>query len=142
MAADDFQFSTVGLQYERQKLSALVFDPLQEIKDFVARNLRSEEVALIVECLRNAIRSDTLRTVTDGEALIAVLNLYYGKDNLRVLQRLLKKINCYDLLQILNDWNVRKNPVNPRVFRGTSSKIFRVCLHMTCKHNLSSGLIL
>ena len=144
MAADDFQISVEGLHYERQKLSALVFDPLQEIKDFVARNLRSDEVDDIVECLRNVIRSDTLRTVTDGEALIAVLNLYYGKDNLRVLQRLLKKINCYDLLQILNDWNASNNPVSTRVFRGTSSNIvFRVCLHMTwIKRYLSSGLIL
>ena len=124
MAADDFQVIIESLYYERQRLSALVFEPLQEIKDFIARNLRSDEVAGIVGFLGNAIRSDTLRNVTDGEALIAVLNLYYGKDNLRVLQRLLKKINCHDLLEILNDWEVRKNPVDPRVFRGTSSNPF------------------
>lgn len=121
MAADDFQISIENLHYERERLTSLVFEPLQEIKDFVARNLRSEEIARMVGFLRNVIRSDTLRTVTDGEALIAVLNLYYGKDNLRVLQRLLNKINCHDLLEILNDWDGRNNPVDTRVFRGTSS---------------------
>ena len=124
MAADDFQISIENLHYERERLTSLVFEPLQEIKDFVARNLRSEEIARMVGFLRNVIRSDTLRTVTDGEALIAVLNLYYGKDNLRVLQRLLNKINCHDLLEILNDWNGRNNPVDTRVFRGTSSNTF------------------
>lgn len=117
MTAEGVQISVEGLHYERQKLSALVFDPLQEVKDFLARNLRSKEVDRIVECLRYAIRRDTLKTVTDGEALIAVLNLYYGKDNLRVLERLLKKINCYDLLEILNEWNVANNPVETRVLR-------------------------
>lgn len=124
MAADDFQISIENLHYERERLTSLVFEPLQEIKDFVARNLRSEEIARMVGFLRNVIRSDTLRTVTDGEALIAVLNLYYGKDNLRVLQRLLNKINCHDLLEILNDWDGRNNPVDTRVFRGTSSNTF------------------
>lgn len=123
MASDHYQISLEGLHYERRKLSALVLDPLQEIKDFMARNLRSEEVAYIVDCLRNAIRSDILRNVTDGEALIAILDLFYGRDNLRVLQRLLRKINCYDLLEILNEWSVSNNPVNTRVFRGTSSKL-------------------
>lgn len=117
MAAHGFQARTEGLFYERQKLSALVLDPLQKIKDYMARNLRLEEVDLIVGCLGHAIRSDTLKTVTDGEALIAVLNLYYGKDNLRVLERLLKKIDCYDLLEILNEWNVTYNPVEARVLR-------------------------
>lgn len=119
MAAHGFQARTEGLCYERQKLSALVLDPLQKIKDYMARNLRLEEVDLIVGCLGHAIRSDTLKTVTDGEALIAVLNLYYGKDNLRVLERLLKKIDCYDLLEILNEWNVTYNPVEARVLRGS-----------------------
>ena len=120
MATDDFQVSIENLYYERQRLSALVFKPLQEIKDFVAQNLRPDEIARIVGFLGNAIRSDTLRTITDGEALLAVLNLYYGKDNLRVLQRLLRKINCHDLLDILNDWDVTSNPVDTQVFRGTS----------------------
>lgn len=119
MAAHGFQARTEGLFYERQKLSALVLDPLQKIKDYMARNLRLEEVDLIVGCLGHAIRSDTLKTVTDGEALMAVLNLYYGKDNLRVLERLLKKIDCYDLLEILNEWNVTYNPVEARVLRGS-----------------------
>lgn len=117
MATDDFQVSIGNLYYERQRLSALVFKPLQEIKDFVAQNLRPDEIARIVGFLGNAIRSDTLRTITDGEALLAVLNLYYGKDNLRVLQRLLRKINCHDLLDILNDWDVTSNPVDTQVFR-------------------------
>lgn len=120
MATEDFQDILERLYYDRRLLSALVFEPLQEIKDFVARNLRSDEIPRIAGFLGNAIRSDTLRTITDGEALIAVLNLYYGKDNLRVLQRLLRKINCYDLLEILSEWDVRSNPVNSRVFRGMS----------------------
>lgn len=119
MAARGVQARTEDLCYERQKLSALVLDPLQKIKDYMARNLRLEEVDLIVGCLSYAVRSDTLKTVTDGEALIAVLNLYYGKDNLRVLERLLKKIDCYDLLEILNEWNVTNNPVEARVLRGS-----------------------
>ncbi|XP_073244359.1 uncharacterized protein [Porites lutea] len=117
MATEDFQDILERLYYDRRLLSALVFEPLQEIKDFVARNLRSDEIPRIAGLLGNAIRSDTLRTITDGEALIAVLNLYYGKDNLRVLQRLLRKINCHDLLEILSEWDVRSNPVNSRVFR-------------------------
>ena len=134
MATDDFQVSIENLYYERQRLSALVFKPLQEIKDFVAQNLRPDEIARIVGFLGNAIRSDTLRTITDGEALLAVLNLYYGKDNLRVLQRLLRKINCHDLLDILNDWDVTSNPVDTQVFRGTSSfRLFLVCLLLTCE---------
>lgn len=120
MASDNFAITTQGLRYDRQRLTELVFEPLQEIKDFVARNLRLDEVDDIVEFLGNVIRSDTLRTVTDGDALVAVLNLYYGKDNLRVLQRLLKKINCIDLLQVLTDWEARNNPVDTRVFQGTS----------------------
>lgn len=120
MATEDFQDILERLYYDRRLLSALVFEPLQEIKDFVARNLRSDEIPRIAGLLGNAIRSDTLRTITDGEALIAVLNLYYGKDNLRVLQRLLRKINCHDLLEILSEWDVRSNPVNSRVFRGMS----------------------
>lgn len=123
MAADEFKINIQGLRFDRQRLSELVFEPLQEIKDFVARNLRLDEVEHIVGFLRNVIRSDTLRTVTDGEALIAVLNLYYGKDNLRVIQRLLKKINCHDLLQVVNDWEARNNPVDTRVFQGTSSSL-------------------
>lgn len=121
MAADNYKIDIQSLRYDRQRLSELVFEPLQEIKDFVARNLRLDEVDNIVGFLGNVIRSDTLKTVTDGEALIAVLNLYYGKDNLRVLQRLLKKINCNDLLQVLNEWESSNNPVEPRVFQGTSS---------------------
>lgn len=117
MATEDFQDILERLYYDRRLLSALVFEPLQEIKDFVARNLRSDEIPRITGLLGNAIRSDTLRTITDGEALIAVLNLYYGKDNLRVLQRLLRKINCHDLLEVLSEWDVRSNPVNSRVFR-------------------------
>ncbi|KAL9989259.1 hypothetical protein ACROYT_G003791 [Oculina patagonica] len=117
MAADAYKIDVQSLRYDRQRLSELVFEPLQEIKDFVARNLRLDEVDNIVGFLGNVIRSDTLKTVTDGEALIAVLNLYYGKDNLRVLQRLLKKINCNDLLQVLNEWEASNNPVDPRVFQ-------------------------
>ena len=120
MATEDFQDILECLYSDRRRLSSLIFEPLQEIKDFVARNLRSDEIPHIAGLLGNAIRSDTLRTITDGEALIAVLNLYYGKDNLRVLQRLLRKINCHDLLEILNEWDVRSNPVNSRVFRGMS----------------------
>lgn len=123
MASDDFEVTIQGLRYDRQRLTELVFEPLQEIKDFVARNLRLDEVDNIVEFLGNVIRRDTLRTVTDGEALVAVLNLYYGKDNLRVLQRLLKKINCNDLFQVLTDWETRNNPVDTRVFQGTSSLV-------------------
>lgn len=126
MATEDLRINIKELQYDRQRLSALVFQPLQEIKDFVARNLRLDEVDHIVLLLRNAIRSDTLRTLTDGEALIAVLNLYYGKDNLRVVQRLLKKINCHDLLQVVSEWESRNNPVHPRVFQGTSSSVFHL----------------
>lgn len=121
MAAEDSKINIRSLRYDRQRLSELVFEPLQEIKDFVARNLRLDEVDNIVGFLGNVIRRDTLKTVTDGEALIAVLNLYYGKDNLRVLQRLLKKINCIDLLQVLNEWESSNNPVDTRVFQGTSS---------------------
>ena len=121
MAADNFEFDIQGLRYDRERLSELVFEPLQEIKDFVARKLRLDEVYNIVGFLRNVIRSDTLKNVTDGEALIAVLNLYYGQDNLRVLQRLLKKINCFDLLEVLNEWEASNNPVDTRAFQGTSS---------------------
>lgn len=121
MAAEDSKINIRSLRYDRQRLSELVFEPLQEIKDFVARNLRLDEVDNIVGFLGNVIRRDTLKTVTDGEALIAVLNLYYGKDNLRVLQRLLKKTNCIDLLQVLNEWESSNNPVDTRVFQGTSS---------------------
>ena len=123
MATEDFKINIQGLRYDRKRLSEVVFEPLQEIKDFVARNLRSDEVDHIITFLRNAIRSDTLRNVTDGEALIAVLNLYYGKDNLRVVQRLLKKINCHDLLQVMSDWESSNNPVDTRVFQGTSSLV-------------------
>jgi len=35
------------------------------------------------------------------------------------LERLLKKIDCYDLLEILNEWNVTYNPVEARVLRGS-----------------------
>lgn len=117
MATEDLRINIKELQCDRQRLSGLVFEPLQAIKDFVARNLRLDEVDHIVSLLRNAIRSDTLRTVTDGEALIAVLNLYYGKDNLRVVLRLLQKINCHDLLQVVSDWDSSNNPVHPRVFQ-------------------------
>lgn len=120
MAADNFEFDMQGLRYDRERLSELVFEPLQEIKDFVARKLTLDEVDNIVGFLRNVIRSDTLKTVTDGEALIAVLDLYYGQDNLRVLQRLLKKINCFDLLEVLNEWEASNNPVDTRAFQGTS----------------------
>lgn len=123
MATEAFKINIQGLRFDRKRLSEVVFEPLQEIKDFVARNLRSDEVDHIITFLRNAIRSDTLRNVTDGEALIAVLNLYYGKDNLRVVQRLLKKINCHDLLQVMSDWESSNNPVDTRVFQGTSSLV-------------------
>lgn len=126
MAADHFNIQ--GLRYDRERLTELVFEPLQDIKDFVARKLRLDEVDNIVGFLRNVIRSDTLKTVTDGEALIAVLNLYYGEDNLRVLQRLLKKINCFDLLEVLNEWEASNNPVDLRVFQGTSSYVNFGCL--------------
>lgn len=118
MAADDFEFNIQGLRSDREKLSELVFEPLQEIKDFVARKLRLDEVDNIVGFLQNVIRTDTLKTVTDGEALIAVLNLYYGQDNLRVLQRLLRKINCFDLLEVLNEWEASNNPVDTRAFQA------------------------
>ena len=118
MAARDWKISVRALRYERQRLSDLVLTPLQLIKDFIARNLSSREVAYVVALLNNVIRGDTLKTITDGDALIAVLDLYYGKDNLRVLKRLLNRVSCIDLLNVLNDWESSSNPVNTEMFQG------------------------
>ena len=125
MAADDLKISIRALRFERQRLSDLVLSPLQHIKDFVARNMSSKEVASAVEFLHNVIRPDTLKTITDGEALIAVLNLYYGRDNLRVLKRLLNMVGCRDLVEVLNEWESNNNPVYTQLFRGTCIYLYR-----------------
>lgn len=81
-------------------------------------NLWFKEVDCIVECFCYVIWRDILKIVIDGEVLIVVFNLYYGKDNLWVLEWFLKKINCYDFLEILNEWNVVNNLVEMCVLRG------------------------
>ena len=92
------------LRGERRVLEEQILKPLREIKVSVSETLTLAEVRHMIQFLRQDVKQDTLNQIQDGQTLIAVLDLYYGRDNLKVLERLLRKINCFDLLRNLQEW--------------------------------------
>lgn len=106
-------------------LDDAVLRPLQHFKLELGRRLTAAEVAQIKVHLKRDLQNDILLKVTDGEDLIMLLDQYFGVDNIRLLERLLSLIECYDLLNALLDWKETDYPAKPEVFYG---KLVSVCL--------------
>lgn len=106
------------LRHERLVLEDQILTPLQVVKASVSERLTSIEVLQMLPFLQQDVKQETLNQIRDGQTLIAVLDLYYGRDNLKVLERLLRKINRVGLLRILQEWRIKNGPVEEAKLAG------------------------
>jgi hypothetical protein len=106
------------LRYQREQLQVNVLGPLQQVKDTIGRCLQQKEVQIIKTLLTRDIKKETLDKASDGEALMAVFDLYYGKDNLKFIERLLAKASCQDLVDMVQDWKSNNNVLVPNLCYG------------------------
>ena len=106
------------LRHERLVLEDQILRPLQVVKASVSERLTFNEVSQMLPFLYHDVKQETLNQIQDGQTLVAVLDLYYGRDNLKVLERLLRKINCIGLLHILQERKIENGPVEEAKFAG------------------------
>lgn len=106
------------LRHERLVLEDQILGPLQTVKASVSTRLTTNEVYQMLPFLQQDLKQDAFPHIDNAQMLVTVLNSYYGRDNLEVLERLLSKINCIDLLGILQEWRTNNNPFEEKKLAG------------------------
>lgn len=102
--------------FQREQLQHNVLDPLQRIKTTIGRSIEPYQVDILKSLLNRDVRNFALTEVYDGEHLIDVFDLCYGKDNLKFMERLLNEANLQNLAQMMRSWKSKNKSLVPNVF--------------------------